>query len=223
MKKTIIAISRAYGAHGTVIGSRLAANLGIPLFDKKIIDLASEKSGLSPDYIGKLEENITGSFLFNLAAGSYNMHGIHTGYDIPMSYTAFSAQAHVIQEIARKGSAVIIGRCSDYLLRDDPDCLKVFLYADYGVQAGRQGRRTAAAQAGPGPPELLQELHRRELGPGPGPRPLRQRLQSGRRRRGEHHHGIPESRRKAGINFEQQNWRDDSRLFSWDFSRLGVL
>lgn len=132
MKKTIIAISRAYGAHGTVIGSRLAANLGIPLFDKKIIDLASEKSGLSPDYIGKLEENITGSFLFNLAAGSYNMHGIHTGYDIPMSYTAFSAQAHVIQEIARKGSAVIIGRCSDYLLRDDPDCLKVFLYADYG-------------------------------------------------------------------------------------------
>ncbi len=131
MKKTIIAISRAYGAHGTVIGSKLAANLGIPLFDRKIIDLASEKSGLSPDYIGKLEENITGSFLFNLAAGSYNMHGIHTGYDIPMSYTAFSAQAHVIQEIAKKGSAVIIGRCSDYLLRDDPDCVKVFLYADY--------------------------------------------------------------------------------------------
>lgn len=131
MKKTIIAISRAYGAHGTVIGSKLAANLGIPLFDRKIIDLASEKSGLSPDYIGKLEENITGSFLFNLAAGSYNMHGFHTSYDVPMSYTAFSAQANVIQEIAKKGSAVIIGRCSDYLLRDDPDCVKVFLYADY--------------------------------------------------------------------------------------------
>lgn len=130
MKKTIIAISRAWGAHGTVVGSKLAARLGIPMFDKKIIDLASEKSGLSPDYIGRLEENVTGSFLFNLAAGSVHMHGYHHNYDIPMSYTAFSAQANVIQEIARKGSAVIIGRCSDYLLRDDPDCVKVFLYAE---------------------------------------------------------------------------------------------
>ncbi len=130
MKKTIIAISRAYGAHGTVVGSRLAAKLGIPMFDRKIIDLASEKSGLSPDYIGKLEENVTGSFLFNLAASSYNMHGFHRSYDVPMSYTAFSAQANVIQEIAKKGSAVIIGRCSDYLLRDDPDCVRVFLYAE---------------------------------------------------------------------------------------------
>ncbi len=133
MKKTIIAISRAYGAHGTVIGGKLAADLGIPMFDRKIIDLASEKSGLSPDYIGKLEENITGSFLFNLAASSYNsynVHGFHHTYDMPMSYTAFSAQANVIQEIAKKGSAVIIGRCSDYLLRDDPDCVKVFLFAE---------------------------------------------------------------------------------------------
>ena len=130
MKKTIIAISRAYGAHGTVVGSKLAANLGVPMFDRKIIDLASEKSGLSPDYIGKLEENVTGSFLFNLAASSYNVHGFHHSYDVPMSYTAFSAQANVIQEIAKKGSAVIIGRCSDYLLRDDPDCVKVFLYAE---------------------------------------------------------------------------------------------
>ncbi len=130
MKKTIIAISRAYGAHGTVVGSRLAAKLGIPMFDRKIIDLAGEKSGLSPDYIGKLEENVTGSFLFNLAASSYNMHGFHRSCDVPMSYTAFSAQANVIQEIAKKGSAVIIGRCSDYLLRDDPDCVRVFLYAE---------------------------------------------------------------------------------------------
>lgn len=130
MKKTIIAISRAWGARGTVVGSKLAALLGVPMFDKKIIDLASEKSGLSPDYIGRLEENVTGSFLFNLAAGSVSMHGYHHNYDIPMSYTAFSAQANVIQEIAKKGSAVIIGRCSDYLLRDDPDCIKIFLYAE---------------------------------------------------------------------------------------------
>lgn len=130
MKKTVIAISRAWGAHGTVVGSKLAALLGIPMFDKKIIDLASEKSGLSPDYIGGLEERVTGSFLFNLAAGAVSMHGYHRSYDIPMSYTAFSAQANVIQEIANKGSAVIIGRCSDYLLREDPDCVKIFLYAD---------------------------------------------------------------------------------------------
>ncbi len=130
MKKTIVAISRAWGAHGTVIGGKLAGLLGVPMFDKKIIDLASEKSGLSPDFIGRMEENVTGSFLFNLAASSYNVHSFHRNYDIPMSYTAFSAQANVIQEIAKKGSCVIIGRCSDYLLRDDPDCVKIFLYAE---------------------------------------------------------------------------------------------
>lgn len=130
MSKTIVAISRAYGAHGTAVGGKLAAKLGVPVFDKKIIDLASEKSGLSSEYIGKLEENITGSFLFNLAASSYNVHGFHHSYDVPMSYTAFSAQANAIQEIVKKGSCVIIGRCSDYLLRDDPDCVKVFLYAE---------------------------------------------------------------------------------------------
>lgn len=132
MKKTIVAISRAYGAHGTTVGAKLAAKLGVPMFDKKIIDLASEKSGLSPEYIGKLEENITGSFLFNLASGAYNMHGFHGGYnyEMPMTYTAFTAQANAIQEIAKKGSSVIIGRCSDYLLREDPDCIKVFLYAE---------------------------------------------------------------------------------------------
>ncbi len=132
MKKTIVAISRTYGAHGTTVGAKLAAMLGVPMFDKKIIDLASERSGLSPDYIGKLEENVTGSFLFNLASGAYNMHGFHHSYtDVPMSYTAFNAQANAIQEIAKKGSSVIIGRCSDYLLRDDPDCVKVFLYAEH--------------------------------------------------------------------------------------------
>ncbi len=129
MKKTIVAISRAYGAHGTTVGSKLAALLGVPMFDKKILDLASERSGLSSEYIGKLEENITGSFLFNLAAGAYSTHGFHHSYDVPMSYTAFTAQANAIQEIAKKGSCVIVGRCSDYLLRDDPDCVKVFLYA----------------------------------------------------------------------------------------------
>ncbi len=131
MKKTIVAISRAYGAHGTAVGSKLAMKLGVPMFDKKIIDLASEKSGLSPDYIGGLEENVTGSFLFNLASSAYNMHGYHHAYDVPMTYTAFSAQAHAIKEIAQKGSSVIIGRCSDYLLKDDPDCVKVFLYAEH--------------------------------------------------------------------------------------------
>lgn len=130
MIKTIITISRMYGSHGTAVAGKLAMELGVPMFDRKIIELASEKSGLAPEYIDTMEHRSTGSFLFGLASSAYTMHGYHYNYDLPVSYTAFSAQSTAIREIAQKGSCVIIGRCADYILRDDPSCVKVFLYAD---------------------------------------------------------------------------------------------
>ena len=134
MKKTVIAISRTYGSHGTVVGRELAAKLGVPMFDKKIIEMAAEKSGLSPDYIDNLETHASSSFLFNLASSTYQAGAAAAGiahfYDLPMSYTAFSAQTTVIKDLAQRGSCVIIGRCSDYILRSDLNCVKVFLYAE---------------------------------------------------------------------------------------------
>lgn len=132
MKKNIIAISRSYGSGGNAVGKTLAAELGIPFYEKAIIEMAADKSGLSADYIDKLESNASRSFLFNLVSSSYPTVSMGIPqYDVPVTYTAFSAQSEVIRELAAHGSCVVVGRCSEYVLRDDPDCIKVFIYANY--------------------------------------------------------------------------------------------
>lgn len=130
MKRTIIAISREHGAHGTEIGKRLSERLGIPVYERKVIELAAEKSGLSADYIGSLEENASRGFIFNLSGHSYSPMSILPQYDVPVSFSAYSAQSAVITELASQGSAIIIGRCAEYILRDDPDVLPIFLRAE---------------------------------------------------------------------------------------------
>jgi len=138
MKKIVLAISREYGSGGNTTARKLAAELGIPLYDKAIIEMAAEKSGLSTDYLNSVEQNITSSYLFNLVSSSYssNITAAHQ-YDVPISYTAFTAQANVIHELAARGSCVILGRCADYILREDPDCVKVFIHADRAFRAER--------------------------------------------------------------------------------------
>ena len=130
MKRTIIAISRQHGAGGTAIGKKLGLALGIPCYERTVIELAAEKSGLSPDYINSLEATASRSFLFNLVGQTYTPHTMVPQYDVPVTFSAFAAQGQVIRELAQKGSCIVIGRCAEYILRDDPDCLKVFLGAN---------------------------------------------------------------------------------------------
>ena len=130
MKKFTLAISRAYGSGGRIVGQHLAARLGIPCYDKLIIEETAQKSGLSKDYINRLEEHITSSFLFNLASASVITPMGYVGYDVPVSYKAFSVQSEVIRELAGKTACVVIGRCSEYILKDEENCVKVFIYAD---------------------------------------------------------------------------------------------
>jgi len=147
MEHLIVALSRSYGSGGRAVGKQLAAKLGIPCYDKSIIELASEKSGLSPDYIGRLEELTTSSFLFNLAAASMANRAAPPRYDVPVSYTAFSAQSDVIRELAKKSSCVMVGRCSEYILRDRPDCVKVFVYADRPARLKRIAEEYGVSEA----------------------------------------------------------------------------
>ncbi len=129
MKKTVIAVSRSYASGGGEVAKKLANDLGVALFDKKILELAAAKSGLSADYIDGIEKHSTSSFLFSLAAAAYPA-SMFTQYDVPVTYAAFSAQSDAIREIARKDSCVILGRCAEYVLKDDPNCIKIFIYAN---------------------------------------------------------------------------------------------
>lgn len=153
MKKIVVAISREYGSGGTTIGKKLAAQLGVPFFEKEIITMAAEKSGLSSDFIDQLEHNASRSFLFNLVSTSYSGSSLGMPhYEVPVTYTAYAAQSEIIRELAQHSSCVIIGRCSQHVLKDDPDCIKVFIYADkedrlqYTMEAYKIGRKEAESK-----------------------------------------------------------------------------
>ncbi len=139
--KKIITISREYGSGGHTIGTYVAKALNIPLYDKEIIDMAAQNSGLSPDFIKKTEQNISSGWLYTLLLGaSYAAPGTtHIGMStqnpsVPLADQVFNAQRNVIIELAKKGPCVIVGRCADYILRhceqiNKTDVLNVFIYA----------------------------------------------------------------------------------------------
>ena len=129
MSNYVISISREFGSGGRLIGKRLAARLGIPCYDRTIIQKSSEKSGLSPDFIARAEERARSRFHLSITPIGIGTSTLaHQG--VPVSHQAFFAQAEVIRELADEGPCVIVGRCSDYVLGARPECLKVFIHAD---------------------------------------------------------------------------------------------
>ena len=128
MDHFIIAISREYGSGGRKIGEQVAQELGISYYDKVLLQLAAERSGLSPEFLEKTEEQASGSFLYHLSTAAMGTNFFYQ-YDIPLGDKAFFAQTAVIRELAAKESCVIVGRCAEYILREHPRCLKIFLHA----------------------------------------------------------------------------------------------
>ena len=116
----IITIGREYGSGGSKIAKELAAALQIPFFDKKLIEIAAKETGLSEEFIQEAEQRRTSSFLYNLSFSSRNL---------PVSDQVFIAEADVIKRIAAEGPCVIVGRCANYVLRDQKNCLRVFIHA----------------------------------------------------------------------------------------------
>ncbi len=111
-KKIVITISREYGSGGHYVGELLAKRMGLNFYDKNLINLISKKSGLSKEYV---EENDQ-----KLASFKY----IDNNDD-----RIFIAEEKVIKDLAKKESCVIVGRCADYILKDNKDTIKVFLYS----------------------------------------------------------------------------------------------
>ena len=136
MSNYVISISREFGSGGRLIGKRLAAELGIPCYDRTIIQKTSEKSGLSPEFIARAEERARSRFHLSVAPAGIGVSSLaHQG--VPVSHQAFFAQAEVIRELADEGPCVIVGRCSDYVLGERPECLKVFIHADMASRVER--------------------------------------------------------------------------------------
>ena len=129
MANVIITIGRQFGSGGRHIGELVAEKLGVPFYDEKLISLAAEKSDLCKEAIKEADERNASSLLYTLAMGSTAMlHSSH--YNMPINDKLFLVQSDIIRDAAAKGGAVIVGRCADYILRDHPRMLSVFIYAD---------------------------------------------------------------------------------------------
>ena len=130
-KKIVITIARQFGSGGREIGERVAKLLGIPLYDKEMIKDAAEEGKLDEGVIKEVEETAANSLLYTLAMGS-NILGTtaHFGYKMPLNDKLFILQSEIIKKYASEGSCVIIGRCSDYVLRDTEGVFRIFIYGD---------------------------------------------------------------------------------------------
>ena len=138
MEKIIYTIGREFGSGGKDVGEKLAAKLGVPFYDKDLLTRAAAESGLCEEIFHMQDEKPTSSFLYSLVTDTYSFSNYHgnTYLDMPLSQKVFLAQFDTIKKIASEGSCVIVGRCADYALSDDPHCINAFIYAgkDYRIK-----------------------------------------------------------------------------------------
>lgn len=147
MGHTVITIGRQFGSGGGMVAVEIGKRLGIPVYDNELISRAAEESGFSKELFTRSDEKRSLFSLSGFFAPWRNMHG---GESFLGDDAMFKIQSDVIREIAEKGPAILIGRCSDYILRD-METLDVFVCApmDYRIRriCEREGLTEKEAEA----------------------------------------------------------------------------
>lgn len=127
---TVITIAREYGSGGRTIGEMLANDLNIHYYDKELMKLASDESGINEALFAKADEKLKATSLFRIAKSAYSGELIPPENDDFVSNdNLFNYQAKIIRQLAEEESCVIIGRCSDYILKNFDNVLSVFIHA----------------------------------------------------------------------------------------------
>ena len=128
----IYTIGREFGSFGKQVGEALAQKLGIKLYDKELLQQAAKDSGFCEEIFENHDEKPTNSFLYSLVMDTYSSGGYSTApfMDMPLNHKVFLAQFDSIKKIAESESCVIVGRCADYALENNPDCISIFVRAD---------------------------------------------------------------------------------------------
>lgn len=126
----VINIGRQLGSGGKVIGERLATRLGISFYDKELINLASRESGLSKELFEKADEKPSQTIMGGLFGARFSLFTESSPYTNYLSNDAlFKIQSDVIRKLASEKSCLFVGRCADYILRENPRCVNVFITA----------------------------------------------------------------------------------------------
>lgn len=130
MEKVVICIARQYGSGGKTIGQMLAKDLGIRAYSRELLRLASDESGIREELFNRSDERLRNNPLFGASKKVYTGELIPPGKDGFVSdENLFNYEAKVIKDLADRESCVFIGRCADFVLRDRPDVVSVFVHA----------------------------------------------------------------------------------------------
>ena len=134
MDKIIVTINRQFCSGGNSIGKKLSEKLEVPYYDKELVNLAAKKAGYAEATFEKVDEVATNSLLYSLIMGVHN--STQTGI-LPDNDKLFTIQADIIRKAAQEGSCVVLGRCSNYILREEKPLVKIFLKADMDFRKER--------------------------------------------------------------------------------------
>lgn len=129
LDKIVITIARSYGSGGKTLGELLAKDLGIPCYDRELIRMASDESGINEALFGKADEKKKGRSLFKTIKPYSGGVLPPESSDFVSDDNLFNLQAKIIKDLAEKESCIIIGRCADYVLKDRKDVLRLYFYA----------------------------------------------------------------------------------------------
>ena len=136
-RKAIITIGREYGSGGHDIGKLVANQLGLAFYDKEILTLAAKNSGICEELFENHDEKANPSYLFTMVSETGEMPPLSSVNEMPLNHRIFMAQFEAISKVAMQGPCVIVGRCANYVLREQPNVVNVFIYGDVSARIAR--------------------------------------------------------------------------------------
>ena len=139
-KKLVITIGRQYGSGGNEIGRKLAGELGIDFYDKNILRMNSDESGIKESYFHLADEKAGNKLLYKIISSLTPEKGAPSfGSDLISADNLFRFQSEVIRKLAEEQSCVIVGRCADYVLEDadNIELVRIFIYSDMDARIRR--------------------------------------------------------------------------------------
>ena len=143
----IITISRQFGSGGRTIGRELANRLGIPFYDKELVEQIALESGFAPQFVEEHGEHAPNRSRFAYAFASHGIPGVMNG--LSTADFLWSIQCSVILQLAEQGPCVIVGRNADYILKDRKDAIHAYIFADDDFRADRIVRLYGESEKSP--------------------------------------------------------------------------
>lgn len=148
MKNYIVTIAREYGSGGRECGKKLAELTGYKFYDKDLITLAAQKSGMSTDALNSVDEKAASSLLYTLALGSSIYNSGMGSVNLPINDKLFVVQSQIIKDIANSGEgAIIVGRCADYVLSERDNVVKIYITSDFDTRVNTVMKRHDLTQS----------------------------------------------------------------------------